>query len=133
MPAGYSVLIRESHLDTFGHVNNATYLALFEEARWDLVTANGFGLKEVQIAKQGPVILEVNLKFIKELKLRETITITTELLGYQGKIGKLKQQMLKADGEVASEATFVFGLFDLKERKLIPPTDQWKKAIGMAQ
>ena len=30
----YKVKIRESHLDTLGHVNNAVYLVLFEEARW---------------------------------------------------------------------------------------------------
>ena len=31
----YPLLIKETYLDTFGHVNNATYLTLFEEARWD--------------------------------------------------------------------------------------------------
>ena len=28
----FEVLIREHHLDSYGHVNNATYLALYEEA-----------------------------------------------------------------------------------------------------
>ena len=37
----YEVVIREHHLDVFGHVNHAVYLELFEEARWELVTANG--------------------------------------------------------------------------------------------
>ncbi|MEZ0391867.1 MAG: acyl-CoA thioesterase [Pseudobdellovibrionaceae bacterium] len=131
MVSKYPVLIRELHLDTFGHVNNATYLALFEEARWDLVTKNGYGLKQVQQNKKGPVILEVNLKFMKELKLREEITITTEMVHYKSKIGQLKQQMLKANGEVAAEAIFTFGLFDLIERKLIDPTPEWKRGIGM--
>jgi len=127
----YSLLILEAHLDTFGHVNNATYLALYEEARWDLVTKNGYGLKQVHQIKKGPVILEVNIKFQKELKLREQITITTELVHYTGKIGQLKQQMLKPDSAVASEALFTFALFDLVERKLVDPTPEWRKAIGM--
>jgi acyl-CoA thioester hydrolase len=127
----YPVLIRESHLDTFGHVNNATYLALYEEARWDLVTKNGYGLKEVHRLGQGPIILEANIKFMAELRLREKIRITCEMIEYKGKIGKLKQQMLKDDGKVASELIMVFGLFDLKERKLIEPTDAWKKALGL--
>jgi YbgC/YbaW family acyl-CoA thioester hydrolase len=131
MTFDYRLMIRESYLDTFGHMNNATYLSLFEEARWELITRNGYGLHEVQKRKQGPVILEVNLKFMKELKLREEILIRTELLDYKSKIGQLKQQMINAKGEVASEATFTFGLFDLENRRLIPATPEWQKAIGM--
>lgn len=127
----YKILIRENHLDSYGHVNNATYLTLFEEARWEVVTQNGYGYGEVHRTGQGPVILEVNLKFMKELHLREEITITTQVLEYAGKIGRLKQQMIKSDGVVASEAVFVFGLFDLKARKMIEATPAWKRAIGV--
>jgi YbgC/YbaW family acyl-CoA thioester hydrolase len=127
----YKLLIREHHLDTYGHVNNATYLSMLEEARWEVVTQRGYGFKKVHESGQGPVILEVNLKFLKELRLREEITITVELVEYNSKIGKLKQQMIKADGTVASEAIFVFGLFDLKARKMIEPTAEWKIAVGM--
>lgn len=126
----YDLLIIESHLDTFGHVNNAVYLNIYEEARWDLITRNGYGLKKVQQAKQGPVILEVNLKFQKELTLREKIKITTQLISYNGKIGQLEQKMIKEDGSVASTAIFTFALFDTAARKLIEPTADWKNAIG---
>ncbi|PIS11131.1 MAG: acyl-CoA thioesterase [Bdellovibrio sp. CG10_big_fil_rev_8_21_14_0_10_47_8] len=126
----FPVLIRETHLDTFGHVNNATYLTLYEEARWELITGNGYGMKTINELKQGPVILEVNLKYMKELRLRENIVITTELVGYKGRIGTLKQQMHRADGSIASEALFTFGLFDTAQRKLIEPTAAWLKAIG---
>jgi YbgC/YbaW family acyl-CoA thioester hydrolase len=127
----YKMLIRESHLDSYGHVNNATYLTLLEEARWEVITQNGYGYSEVHRTGQGPVILEVNLKFMKELRLREEITITTEVVEYSGKIGRLKQQMIKPDGSVASEAIFVFGLFDLKARKMIEATPAWKRALGL--
>ncbi len=127
----YPILIREYHLDTFGHVNNAAYLALYEEARWEIITQNGYGLKTVQERKQGPVILEINIKFQRELKLRERITIQTEFLEYEGRIGKLKQQMIKEDGSIASEAVFTVGLFDLEKRRLIEPTPEWRKAVGL--
>lgn len=127
----YPLLIQESHLDTFGHINNATYLQIYEQARWDLITNNGYGVKEIQVTRQSPIILEVNLKFLKEILLRETITVTTEIVKYEGKIAQLLQKMLKANGEVASQALFTFGLFDLTTRKLIDPTPAWKKAIGL--
>jgi acyl-CoA thioesterase FadM len=71
----YPLIIKEIYLDTFGHVNNATYLTLFEEARWDLITKNGYGLKKIQETGQGPTILEIKLLFLKELRVRENITI----------------------------------------------------------
>lgn len=125
-------LIKEIHTDLFGHVNNATYLELFEEARWDLIVRNGFGIPEIRKLGVGPVILECNLKFLREIHPREEVTITVEPLEYTGKVGKLRQQILKTNGEVSCDAIFTFGLFDLKNRKLIEPTAEWKRAIGMS-
>ena len=67
----YSVQILEKHLDTFGHVNHATYFQILEEARWDLVTSRGFGVKEIQTSHQGPVILEAHIEFKREILLRQ--------------------------------------------------------------
>ncbi len=127
----YQTKIIEHHLDTFGHVNNATYLEIFEDARWDLITGNGFGLQEIQSSQIGPVILEVNLKFIRELKNRDEITITSEILDHTNRTVRMKQKIINSDNLVAAEAIFVFALFDLKNRKIIEPTPLWKKAIGL--
>ncbi|MEQ1723043.1 MAG: acyl-CoA thioesterase [Pseudobdellovibrio sp.] len=127
----YDILIKEQHLDSYGHVNNAMYLSLYEEARWEAITSGGYGYKKVHETGFGPVILGIDLKFLKELKLREIITITLEMISYEGKIFKMKQQMLKANGDVASEIVLTAGFFDLKNRKLILPNEAWLKAIGM--
>lgn len=126
----YKIQIKEHHLDSYQHVNNATYLALYEEARWELITQRGYGYKRVHETGLGPVILEVNVKFLKELKLREEIKITVEVTSYDTKIFKMKQQMLKANGDVASEAVITGAFFDLKNRKLLPPNAEWLQAIG---
>ena len=39
--------------------------------------------------------------------------------------------MIKEDDTIACEATFSFGLFDMVQRKLISPTPEWNKAIGL--
>jgi len=126
----YPLTILETYLDVYGHVNNAMYLTLYEQARWDLITKNGYGLTKIQETGQGPVMLEIKLTFLKELRLRDQIVIESQMLSYEKKIGQLTQQMVRA-GEVCSSAAFTFGLFDLKERKLILPTDAWLKAIGL--
>lgn len=127
----YEMLVLETHVDLLGHMNNATYLQILEEARWDLITRNGYGLPELVKQQKAPVILSVNLEFKKELRLREKIKIETQMLEYPSKVGKLRQVILKEDGSVSAEATMAFGLFDLKNRKLIDPTPEWLKAIGM--
>ena len=127
----YPLRILEKHLDSFGHMNNATYLELFEEARWDLITGNGYGYEEVQKNQKGPVILDIKLQFVKELRLRENIQIHTTIPEYRKRIAKIYQQMLKEDGEVAARAEFTFGFFDLKQRKIIRPLPEWRKGLGL--
>ena len=127
----FETMVQETHLDIFGHMNNARYLELFEQGRWAIITQNGFGLKKIQETQQGPVILEAHLRFLKELHARAKIKISCECTEYNGKVGKLKQEMINEKGEVCAELIVVFGFFDLKARKLILPTDEWKKAIGI--
>lgn len=126
----YTTEIRERHLDTFGHVNNAQYLMLFEEARWEMITSRGYGLKEVHRNRVGTVVLECSVRFKRELTLREKIRIRTWVSGVRRIIATVHHELLKENGEIAAEANFVMGCFDLKQRKLISPTAEWLAAIG---
>ena len=121
--------VKEIHLDTFGHVNNATYLELFEDARWDLVTERGYGLKRVRETGIGPTVLEIEIKFRQELRLRDEVLIESNVESYEGKVGKLRQKMLLKDGSLACDALFTFGLFDTGQRKLIEPNEEWLNAL----
>ncbi|MBD8490983.1 thioesterase family protein [Echinicola sp. CAU 1574] len=126
----YPMIIKEFHLDTFGHVNNATYLEIYEEARWQFITDNGYGLKEIKKTGLGPVILEIKIRFIKELKLREEITIFSKTKSYKSKVGTIEQWILDSQGNRCSEVEMTIGLFDTKARKLVLPTPEWLKAIS---
>jgi len=128
----YEVLIREMHLDSFGHVNNASYVMLYEEARWDFITKNGYGLDYILKHQIGPVILDLNVRFKRELMNREPIKITSQTIEVlSSKILILEQIMYKEDGKIASEAKFTVGLFDMKERKLTEGTPEWLHAVGI--
>jgi thioesterase-3 len=127
----YSLLINERHLDLFGHVNNAAYLEIFEEARWDWITHNGFGVREIREWGLGPVLLEARLRFRSEVTNREQVLIRSRTVEYRGKLGQVEQVMTRADGTTACTAEFVIGLFDLKARKLVKPTPEWLRAVGI--
>jgi acyl-CoA thioester hydrolase len=127
----YRLLVVEAHLDTFGHVNNATYLQIFEQARWDLITRRGYGLDTIRATRLGPVILEANVRFRKEVHNRQEIVVRTQLLEYEGKIGKLRQRVYKLTEpeELACDATFTIALWDIDARKIVLPTPAWAHAV----
>lgn len=126
----YPLIIKEFHLDSYGHVNNATYLQILEEARWEFITENGYGFNRVHETKKGPVILDVYLKFMKELKLRQKIIIESQVQGELAKIMSIKQWIKDESGKIYSEAEFKVAFFDLHERKMMMPSDEWLKAVG---
>jgi acyl-CoA thioester hydrolase len=127
----YPLTIREQHLDTFGHVNNAIYLQLYEEARWQLITDGGWGLARIQQEKKGPVVLDLKLDFKAELRNRENIVIKTRFKEMKNKlVFTIEQWMEKEDGKVASTLELSIGIMDLSERRLIIPPADWMKAIS---
>lgn len=126
----YTFTVEKKHLDSFHHVNNAMYLTIFEQSRWDIINNNGYDLDKIQATGEGPTILEIKIRFMKELLLGERITIESQVIFQKNKIGIMKQQMIR-DGAVCCEAEFTIGLFDIKRRKLIAPSEAWLKAIGV--
>ncbi len=127
----YKTQILEHHLDSFGHVNNAKYLELYEEARWDFITRNGYGLDHIKKLKMGPIVLDLTCRFKRELINREWIQITSKTIEVKRKIMRMQQCILKEDGSVSSEAEFTLGFMDLKLRKMIEPPIEWLNALGI--
>lgn len=126
------ITILESHLDTFGHVNNATYLTLFEQVRWDWISQHGLGLEQVHKDQVGPVILDLHLEFKKELRLRQKIKVESRFVEHKNRlVMQLEQKMfLPNDGALASRLVLNVGLMDMKARKLVPADERWLKALG---
>ncbi len=126
-----SIIILEHHLDSFGHVNNSAYISLYEQARWELITSAGCGLEFVRSSGAGPIVLELQTRFIKELRLRQKIVIKTKVKFWRGKMGVIRQWMEGEDGTIYSEGQFTMGLFDLNARKLIDADAVWSRALGI--
>lgn len=127
----YPLMIREQHLDTFGHVNNAAYFQILEEARWEFITSRGFGMDVIRAGGIGPTILGFNdVRFIKELRLRQHVIIESQMISYEKKIGLLRQDIVDNAGVKYFTSTITLGLFDTTARKLILPTQDWLHAVG---
>ena len=128
----FSYFVTEKDIDTFMHVNNANYLRFMEDARWDFITKNGYGIEKVHKELQGPVLLETNIRFRRELKNREWIHIYSQVhTKLNEKIYQLKQIIVKDNGVLSCDAVMTIGFFHTVERKLIPPPKIWLDAIGI--
>jgi acyl-CoA thioester hydrolase len=68
---------------------------------------------------------------MKELRLRERVEIESDIASLRGKTFDVVQHIRKSDGEVACEAHFKMGLFDLRARKLVAPTERWLVGLGV--
>ena len=118
-------------LDVFLHVNHAVYLNLFEEARWQFITDNGYGLARIQATQKGPIILDAHLQYRAELAAREKIHVESLIYPYAHKVGRLEQNLYKGNGVLSCKAEFLFGFFDMQARKLLAPTSEWLGALGL--
>ena len=126
----YSLIVREHNLDILGHLNNASYLQLFEEARWDFSNKGGFGLDWVLLNKKSPVVVKAEMSFRKEVLNREKLLIKSEFLGFQNSlIGSFKQKMIKENNKVASILSIDIGFMNLQERKLMNFPKKWVQMV----
>ncbi len=117
-------------LDGYKHVNNARYLDLYEMARWDILDQSGLGQDYVHSRKIGPIIIEVTVRFSKELLPGEEILIKTASRRKNDLVYFFDQEMINSKGETASRATFTSALFDLEKRKMVKADSNWLKAFG---
>ena len=103
MTFNYTFKVRGYELDSFGHVNHAVYLNYMEQARWEIVRE--LGLYEMFKESGGfLVVIEVNSKFIREMKLFEKGTIETQLFR-EGFFLTFKHMVKNEKNEKVNKAT----------------------------
>ncbi len=125
----YNLEVKEHHLDSFGHVNHAVYLEICEEARWQYCLENGISFEDIHREKIGPIILEANIKYKKEIKNREKIQILTSFTKVRNTIFTIHHTVVKEDGKIGAEIEISAAIWDIKQRKIIYPPANWQKIL----
>ena len=123
-------LVVEQDIDLLGHLNNVAAMALFERARWNMLTERGYGFDMLQSSGHAPVILSVDVQFRREVRLRQRVTIDSYTSSASNKVGIVTQVMRVGDDSVHIIANYTIGLFDLTARRLVSPTAAWRMATG---
>lgn len=129
-PFIHALVVHEDDIDQYGHVNNAKYLIYYEQCRRVYATSRGYGPEVVKELQQGPIVLEAHVKFKKELSAGDEVSISYLPEPTSRRFFNVHQEMFNPKGEICSSAKYVMAFFDLKERKIIPFNDHWKRVVG---
>ncbi|WP_109526977.1 MULTISPECIES: acyl-CoA thioesterase [Nocardia] len=113
------VMVRGYELDTQGHLNQAVYLQYGEHARWGLLRAAGVAQEKLIADGIGPVVLETTIKYKRELRGGDEVTIDCAFEWSGGKTFRIRQEIRKLDDTVAAEISVIGGILDLTARKLV--------------
>ena len=124
------VTVRGYELDTQGHLNQAVYMQYAEHARWESLRAAGLPQDKLLATGVGPVALEVTIKFLRELRGGDEVTVSCAFEYTGGKTFRIVQEIRKADGTVAAQIAGVGGLLDLTERRLVPDPGERFRALA---
>jgi len=112
--------IRTFHTDSFGHVNNARYLELLEEARWQYAEHHGL-IDLLNEENLGFIIMQMNLRFRMPVVEGDTIQVFTSLKTLGTASGEVEQLIMKKDqGKLAAKSMFHFVLIDRNTGASVP-------------
>ena len=114
---GTTLQIRGYHCDAYGHVNNARYLELLEEARWTFLEPalkeNFFDTRNLLF-----VVVNINISYKKPLVPTQVVDIEITEVTYNNKSMVVRQIISdKRTRALASEAMVTFVLLNSKTGK----------------
>ncbi|MDJ1134015.1 acyl-CoA thioesterase [Streptomyces iconiensis] len=118
-PFTVPVTVRGYETDTQGHVNQSVYLQYAEHARWSILAAAGIEQSGMVAKGVGPVVLEQTIRYLRELRAGDEVTVSCAFEWSDGKTFRLRQSIRKTDGTLSAELVSTGGLMDLSRRRLV--------------
>jgi acyl-CoA thioester hydrolase len=125
--------VRWSDLDANGHVNYAAYIDAAGDLRYRFFSEHEFPPKRFEQLGIGPVYTDMHARFLREVRMGETITITYCLSGLspKGMRWKVRHEFLKANGKKAVSVELEGTILDLSSRKPVVPMPDLYKVFNL--
>jgi thioesterase III len=121
-----TIVIRGYHCDSYGHVNNARYLELLEEARWEaLSSAISDGVFKTRNLLF--IVVNISINYRAEVKPNDTVEIHTEIKEFGKKSITFYQRILnQSTQKMAVDADVKFVLVNEHTKKMVFIDDELK-------
>ena len=110
-------------MDYNSHMGNTAYLNKVVDARVLILAEKGFPVEEFMRLRLGIVVMKDEVEYRREVRWMEEITISFTLAGLapDGSRFRVKNEIIRADGELCARVTTTGGFMDLDTRKLVAP------------
>jgi acyl-CoA thioester hydrolase len=125
------IAVRGYELDSNGHLNRAVYLQYAEHSRWEHLRAAGIEPADLVAAGMGPVTLEETIRYKRELRAGDAVTVSCRIVWVDEKAFHVEQEFRLPDGTLAAQVTGVCGLMDIGQRRLVT-RDEFAAAVEPA-
>ncbi len=120
----YQVALRWGDMDALGHLNQAVYHELLEEARIAMMQALATP------AGGAFVLARVELNYRREIPLTfRHVEVTMEVLEVGRSSITAAQRIVRADGELAADGVSVLVAWDVQQRRSRPLSDSERAAL----
>ena len=125
--------IRWSDLDANNHVNYAAYIDAAGDLRYRFFILHGFPPGRFAQLGNGPVYTALQARFLREVRMGETITITYTLAGLspRGSSWKVHHDVLKSNGKQAVNLDLEGTPLNLSTRKPVAPIPELLEAFNL--
>ncbi len=115
-----TVRVRGYHCDFYGHVNQARYLELLEEARWSLLE-DRLDLADWERRHLGIVVAGVDIRYLRPAVPDDLLDIHSAMVELGTKTGVIRQRVVnQATAKTIAEADVTFAVVDRRTGRAIP-------------
>ena len=121
------VEIRFADMDSFGHVNNASFLTYIEQAR--IKYFDDISGWHYDVSKEGVILAHASLDFIRPLDFKEKLSVLTMCTHIGTKSISIVHRIIAGEKEEVATAESVVVSFDYSLMKSSPVPVKWREAI----
>jgi len=122
------IKIRGYHEDRFGHVNNARYLELLEEARWADFEARGVDTGFLKEQGVFPVVVRLTISYRRPASAGDTVNVSVDVKqAGRRKIVLAQEVRLDGDDAVCAEAEITVVFLDEETGRPVPLDDRFHR------
>ncbi len=119
----HAIKVRNYHIDSYGHVNNAQYLRYLEDARTDFFEELGFSMQSLATRDIRIFITETNLQYRKPALLGDQLTIYGWFIGLSSRKATWQHEIYRDSPEELILTGQISGMFLIGGRLSTIPAD----------
>ena len=127
----HPIEVRYGDLDPQGHVNNATHLTYFEQARVAYMIELGLFTKDQSFMEIGVILADLHITYFEPIYFGQNIKVGVHAAKFGNKSMTWEQNIVDADtGKEVAKGEVIIVTYDYKVGKTIRIPREWREKIS---